>query len=87
MKYEAECNVNDWYEASRAIVKTYGETIAKDHENKITEKDFDTPTQFTLLMQCACMFSMGKDMEIKQLKKEIDELTAEINRLKYGKDG
>ncbi|MBO4636951.1 MAG: hypothetical protein J5685_07375 [Clostridiales bacterium] len=84
MKYEAECNANDWYEASRAIVKTYGETVAKDWDFKITEKDFDTPIRFTLMMQTECISSFGKDMEIKKLKEEIEELTAEINRLKYG---
>lgn len=80
---EIECNVNDWYEASRAIMDTYCKTIAKDWDDvDINVNSFNTPSEFTILMQSACVFSMDKDMQIKALEREIVELMAEIAELK-----
>lgn len=77
------CDVNDWYEASRSIMDTYSKTIAKDWDDShITKYSFNTPSEFTLLMQNTCIFSHGKDMEIEALKKEIEELYSEIEKLR-----
>lgn len=77
---EIECNVDTWHEAAKAVIKAYSETIAKDRD--LNEEDFDDPTRFTLLMQGACIFSHGKDLQIKALETEIEELYSEIERLK-----
>ena len=77
---EIDCNVDTWHDAAMSVIKAYKETIAKDRD--LNEEDFDDPTRFTLLMQGACIFSHGKDLQIQALEKEIEELYSEIAKLK-----
>lgn len=85
MEYESECDVNSWYEASRAIVKVYNDLIASKFTDNYSDDDFNTPTRFTLMMQVMIQFHAGQEMELEMLKKEIDELNAELAKYKYRK--
>lgn len=78
-KNEFEVCANDWYEASREIVRTYTKYLAGPEYD---ENSFDTPTRFSMMMQTDIMFHYGLIKENEMLKKEIEELYSEIDKLK-----
>ena len=72
MKLENECNVNDWYETSRAIADSFNKHIAIPEIDK--EFEMATPTRFTLQMQLLISDYVVHKRQIEMLEKYIEEL-------------